>query len=241
MSMWVYNRVTCNKKARDEIVNNDDTNGGYHFYCMALDENKISNDKYLLKFETHGAEYHDDTIRQIISKYPDTIWQCMEEEIFEQGKYYYDGQNVILEMHDLAYGGRNNIVDYLNFNSGTYIWWPNYGISIAEDNKILTINDLDSFENYDYEMSDDDYEYILNLCKKYVADEEEWHESSFHTDNDLQYELTLSIKNGMYRCLIWHDDEEYETERKEEFIKIVDELNRIIEKYNKNYKIILKF
>lgn len=241
MSMWVYNRVICNKKARDKIINKNDIVNGYHFCCMTLNEDKISDDEYLLKFETHGVKYYDDIIRKIISKYPDTVWQCIEEEIFEQGKYYFDGEKVILEMHDLAYGGRNNIVDYLRFNRGTYIRRPNYEISIAENKKILTINDMDNFVNYDYKMSDEDYEQVLNLCKKYVNGKYEWQESSYYTDTNLQCELTLSLNDSFYSCIIERDNKEYETERKMEFVNIAKELNKIIEKYNNNYKVILNF
>ncbi len=238
MSNWVYNRVYCNKNVKEKIENYDDENGIIkHFYTYGYESEEISDNKFLLEFETHGSEYRNDFIEYILNEYKDTIWQCIEENLVEEAKFYVLDGKIKMDSHKLIFSYSDSLFDYLSEYEGFYISWPHLTISLIESNRKLLIHNLDDFEFYEYKLEDNDYDEFVSILEKYKSILSEF----------ISFYRKSRIINTFYfldnHCI--EDTNDADDTRNEEELDKVKEffncLNKVISKYSSNYKINFDF
>lgn len=238
MSMWVYNKVICNKNAKDNIINADFWNkNNLSLDCFQLNVIEINNDMFQLRFETHGVEYYDKEIRYIISKYKDIKWLCIEEEFFEFGLYYWNGTEVSLDKKSMMFGLNGTLISYLCSNEGLYTEWPHYSISIYNNN--LKIEDFDNIIFYEYKLSDTDIKLVKEICNKYLKNNHL--EISIYTDNkENQEEVYIDdvYSDNSFRIIISSNDNNYNEKYIYKIKDLKEELQKIINNYNNSYKIL---
>lgn len=116
MANYVHNYVFCSKTAHKELSSLESCYifGHYDEHTFIIDE-----DSYLYIFDSRGMEYKDEYIRQFISKYRDTKWCCVEENMVEEGHYYWNNDHVVLDVRQLCQGFSGNDID-IRFELSTY-------------------------------------------------------------------------------------------------------------------------
>jgi len=238
MSMWVYNKVICNKDAKDNIINIDFWKSkNLSLNCFQLDVLEINNGMFQLRFETHGVEYYDKEIRYIISNYKDIRWLCIEEEFFEFGLYYWNGTEVTLDKNSMMFGSKGTLMSYLCSNEGLYTEWPHYSISICNNN--LKIEDFDKIIFYEYNLSDVDIKLVKEICRKYLKNKNL--EISIYTDDkENQEELYIDdvYSYNSFRVIVDSTDNNYNEKHICKIRDLKQELQEIINNYDSSYKIL---
>ena len=165
MSSYVHNYVICDEKAKRRLTNlaGEDFCMLHGYYDDAF--NKISDNKYLVTFDTRGPEYSPEFIIDFIEKHKSTLWYCIEENVLEEGLFFWNGSFVELKMRVLTQKISENefLIEY-RFNS----FKPLYVIFISDTQ--IVIEDVLKFEKRQYSFGQASGEKIGNYAKSLLAD-----------------------------------------------------------------------
>ena len=101
MANYVTNYVFCNEDLYNDFLNVEYNRrifqeGMYGPVGCILDE-----ERRLVIFDTRGMDYKREQIEKIINHYHDVVWNCVEENLIEEGQFYWDGKEVTLAMRAL--------------------------------------------------------------------------------------------------------------------------------------------
>ena len=102
MSNYVHNYLFCNETAKERMMNLDDNDYSLLSGCYDITVTPISNNRFLVIFDTRGMKYSEEFIVRYIQEYKDTKWYCIEENEVEQGFYFWDGTKVELKKRKLV-------------------------------------------------------------------------------------------------------------------------------------------
>lgn len=196
MSNYVYNRVLCNLKAKELLEDKD--------YCFNQQEErflnkydyiskKIDDDTYELKFDTRGINYYDKEIREIITKFNDTHWFCVEENMCEEGHYYYKDEKIILDIRDLHQNSikDNQLLFTVECYDTIFNWW-HYCLFIYKNLKNnVIVEDLDLNKKLTFKINPSDIKIIEEISRNFVSNFE--NEACYFPakDNNFQEELAF--------------------------------------------------
>ena len=101
MANYVTNYVFCNESLYNDFLN-------VPFDQRLFQEGMydpvgciLEDDRRLVVFDTRGMDYKHEQIERIINKYHDIVWNCVEENLVEEGQFCWDGEKVTLTMRPL--------------------------------------------------------------------------------------------------------------------------------------------
>lgn len=171
MSNYVYNRVICNQYVKEKLE--DDTwclNQKEHRIFIKYDyiTKKLDNNRFELKFDTIGIDYKEKEIKELISEYKDTKWYCIEENMMEEGFYYYDGDEVQLDIRKIEINESKMLLSDVFYDMQWH--WPYYRLCFfnrTKDNAL--IDDYDLNKRFLFTVSENDRKKVEQLVKQYVS------------------------------------------------------------------------
>ena len=248
MSMWVANRIICNEELKTLLLNWDRLKeNGWENFFVYNDEliTKISDKEYEVIVETHGTEYKDKEIRAIISKYNDAKVFCIEEEVYEEGLYYWNGNEVVLEKRKLEFDNDNCLLVYIKSTKINYCNMPRYSILISmERNNNLVIEDYDGNVNHAFSLTNDELDIIKLCCNELISQGREGGDAKSKDENNAEWLKIYNIYGEHYSpdFEINIDSEPYISleDNKEIVQNELKKIKDIIKKYVQNFNIILE-
>lgn len=172
MANYVYNRVICNEQAKKQLENKNwciDEHQKRYFIKYDYMVKQISNNLFELKFDTIGPNYKIDRIIEILIKYPNTKWYCIEENIVEEGYFQILNNSLKLEIRNIETNEQNLIFNDVCFD--TYWSWPIYNLMFYDyQENNLIIDDYNKNKKIKLTIKQRDIAIIKKLSQKYLKE-----------------------------------------------------------------------
>lgn len=193
MANYVHNYVFCSGISLKELssVESNYIFGHYDEHVF-----KIDKDSYLYVFDSRGMEYKDEYIRDIVSKYRDIDWYCVEENNIEEGHYYWNNEQVVLDIRELCQGFRGDDID-MHFELPAY----QPIISVFCSPKELVIEYILQNKSSRYYLSETSSKLVLNFFANII---DKAKNESGSTRDGVHYEYGVPEIYGIRRDVYMH-------------------------------------
>lgn len=150
MSNYVSNYVYCCEDLYNDFLHKDFCNGLFEEGMYDMDGYELSDGRYLVIFDTRGMEYCTENINNVIRKYKDTIWYCMEENEVEEGSFWYANGKVCLSIRSLVEDIPDSLVEIKYANKS----WATFR-KLFINNRQIVVEDIINNNRIDYPLSAD--------------------------------------------------------------------------------------
>ena len=202
MANFVYNYIFCNKDAKEKLFSLD-YEYLYQIY-RGYGETVISlkDDKYLVLFNTKGSEYYNDFIYKFIEEFNDTIWYCVEENEQEEGKFFWNNNQIEFSSRQLTteFPGNNIIIKYSDDENRAL-----HKICISENK--LVIENLLKNKSFSYEFSETEKYILQKSIANYLESIDAVQEFAISYMNHIEREVAIHWNNKSVYIESYNEDD----------------------------------
>lgn len=192
MSDYVYNYVFCSFKAVEDFKTNYEID--FIAGCYGIYYYRVSDDRFLMIFDTRGRDYKKDFIERFITQYKDTKWYCVEEEEVEEGFFYWDQTRVeLVSRHLLDSENFHYTEDYIEIHVTIAPYRPIVTILITEKEMIIEYILQNRASNYT--LSEDSITMVWDYVMSIMKNTQKYRRNGLKT----LYEFGIPVNNRLVR------------------------------------------